>query len=99
MYVSSGVLLLNEPCHRSASCHAFAAGVGREALHECYPCMSATHVGNMKVQGLDVSHVYYVEGFKKNLLLTVALRKHYALVQVDDAMHAVETQTSKTFLL
>eukprot|EP00639_Heterosigma_akashiwo_P030944 CAMPEP_0194679808 /NCGR_PEP_ID=MMETSP0295-20121207/11032_1 /TAXON_ID=39354 /ORGANISM="Heterosigma akashiwo, Strain CCMP2393" /LENGTH=53 /DNA_ID=CAMNT_0039565321 /DNA_START=1482 /DNA_END=1643 /DNA_ORIENTATION=+ len=53
----------------------------------------------MKVQGLDVSHVYYVEGFKKNLLLTVALRKHYALVQVDDAMHAVETQTSKTFLL
>ena len=40
----------------------------------------------MKVQGLDVSHVYYVEGFKKNLLSTVALRKQYAFVQVDDEM-------------
>jgi len=48
--------------------------------------MSATHVGDMKVQGLDVSHVYYVEGFKKNLLSTVALRKQYAFVQVDDEM-------------
>ncbi|CAM9613719.1 unnamed protein product, partial [Heterosigma akashiwo] len=38
--------------------HGVAASVGREALHACY----------------HVSHVYYVEGFKKNLLLsTVAL--------------------------
>ena len=30
--------------------------------------------------------LYYVEGFEKNLLSTVALRKQYAFVQVDDKM-------------
>jgi len=37
--------------------------------------MTATHVGDLQVQGLYVQGAYFVDGFGKNLLSTVALRK------------------------